>query len=222
MGLPRPISPYSLNSPPKGGEEVLFSKASFHTKVATVSPIPQELRVFIDEPYAIHQMGSLLATLLKELNPRGIRQPVVLAIGTDRSTGDSLGPLVGSRLSEFSANSFPIYGTLEEPIHAVNLRETLRVIQEEVPHPLIIAVDACLGQLKNVGSVNMGRGSLTPGTGVNKVLPPVGEIYFSGIVNIGGYLEYLVLQNTRLSQVVKMADCIAHSLLRGKMIADRD
>jgi len=44
---------------------------------------------------------------------------------------------------------------------------------------------------------------------VNKDLPPVGDIHMTGIVNVGGFMEYFVLQNTRLNLVVKMADIIA-------------
>ena len=68
----------------------------------------------------------------------------------------------------------------------------------------------------------MGRGSLQPGTGVNKKLPSVGEIFFSGVVNIGGYLEYLVLQNTRLSHVMKMADCIVQAIITGYMLDKKE
>ncbi|NLA06754.1 MAG: DUF1256 domain-containing protein, partial [Firmicutes bacterium] len=53
-----------------------------------------------------------------------------------------------------------------------------------------------------------------PGTGVSKTLPPIGDIHVTGIVNVGGYMEYLVLQNTRLSVVMKMADIISKALLQ--------
>lgn len=94
------------------------------------------------------------------------------------------------------------------------------MIKNRFPYQLIIAVDACLGQPKNIELINIGRGHLQPGTGVYKTLPPVGEI-FSGVVNIGGYLEYLVLQNTRLSQMIKLADCIAQAIVIG-YILDKD
>lgn len=199
---------------------MLFSQKSINT--APVTPIRHELRVFIHDQHAVQNMADLLAALLRELNPLGKRQPLLLAIGTDRSTGDSLGPLVGTRVNELASGLLPVYGTLDEPVHAVNLREKLQEIKDNIPYPLIIAVDACLGQLKSVGSVNMGKGPLQPGTGVNKMLPPVGEIFFSGVVNIGGYLEYLVLQNTRLSQVVKIADCIAQALVTGYVLAIKE
>ena len=48
----------------------------------------------------------------------------VVCIGTDRSTGDALGPLVGSYLRRW-APQLLVYGTLEEPVHATNLSETL-------------------------------------------------------------------------------------------------
>ncbi|MNE77605.1 hypothetical protein D3C80_1739330 [compost metagenome] len=34
----------------------------------------------------------------------------------------------------------------------------------------------------------------------------MGDISIYGIVNVGGFMEYMVLQNTRLSLVMRMAD----------------
>jgi putative sporulation protein YyaC len=49
---------------------------------------------------------------------------------------------------------------------------------------------------------------------VNKELPEVGELHITGIVNVAGFMEYFVLQNTRLGLVMKMADVIAASLVK--------
>lgn len=187
-------------------------------KLPVISTLRQERRVFAADRHAVQSLAKLLAALLGELNPQGYRQPVLLAIGTDRSTGDSLGPLVGTRVNELAPGMFPVYGTLDHPVHAVNLKEKIQMIKESSPYPLIIAVDACLGQIRNIGSINIGKGHLQPGTGVHKTLPAVGDIFLSGVVNIGGYLEYLVLQNTRLSQVMKMANCIAQAIIAGYMM----
>ena len=46
----------------------------------------------------------------------------VVCIGTDRSTGDSFGPLVGFMLSRCRIYDFDVYGTIEEPVHAMNLK----------------------------------------------------------------------------------------------------
>lgn len=136
---------------------------------------------------------------------------VVVCVGTDRSTGDALGPLVGTHLKKQNIDGLHLYGTLEHPVHAMNLNETLTTIHQHFNNPYIIAVDACLGQLTSVGFIQIGQGPVKPGAGVNKDLPPVGNMHVTGIVNVGGFMEYFVLQNTRLSLVMTMAETIAKS-----------
>nr|PZN08808.1 MAG: spore protease YyaC [Caldicoprobacter oshimai] len=138
---------------------------------------------------------------------------VVLCIGTDRSTGDCLGPLVGYKLSSMVKwqNVF-VYGTLENPVHAKNLHSTLSTIKTNHKRPFIIAVDACLGSHEKVGCIIVDKGPIVPGAGVNKKLPKAGDMYIIGIVNVGGLAEYLILQNTRLSLVMNMADIISRGM----------
>ena len=50
------------------------------------------------------------------------------------------------------------------------------------------------------------------GAAMNKKLPAVGDLHIHGIVNLNGFMEFFVLQNTRLSLVMKMADVIAQSI----------
>ena len=59
------------------------------------------------------------------------RPIVFVCIGTDRSTGDSLGPLIGTLLEEKSIHPFHVYGTLDHPIHALNLAEKLIEIKDK-------------------------------------------------------------------------------------------
>ncbi|HBQ25665.1 MAG TPA: spore protease YyaC [Syntrophomonas sp.] len=139
------------------------------------------------------------------------RELVFLCIGTDRATGDCLGPLVGSRLKSLSPST-AVYGTLETPVHATNLQETLDEIFALYAQPFVIAVDACLGYANRIGYINVRRGSLKPGTALNKTLPAVGDFHVSAVVNVGGFFEHMVLQNTRLFIVSKMADIIAKGL----------
>lgn len=143
---------------------------------------------------------------------------VILCIGTDRSTGDSLGPLVGSKLKSQAEPLLRVYGTLEEPVHAINLSEKIEHIQAVHQQATIIAIDACLGQFSNVGNINVADGPLKPGAGVKKDLPSVGTFHITGIVNVGGFMEYFVLQNTRLSVVMNMADIIATSLFKAALL----
>lgn len=143
-----------------------------------------------------------------------LRPIIVVSIGTDRSTGDSLGPLVGTRLSQHKERPYIIYGTLDQPVHAVNLRDKIQEINQQYQNPFIIAVDACLGRHYNIGMITVNSGPVIPGAGVKKDLPPVGHMHITGIVNVSGYMEYIVLQNTRLSLVMNMAEIISDSLHR--------
>ena len=61
--------------------------------------------------------------------------------------------------------------------------------------------------------MTIANGALYPGAGVQKDLPPVGDIHITGIVNVSGMLEQLTLQTTRLSIVVQLADAISQGIL---------
>ncbi len=175
-------------------------------------PTP-EFKLNITQPTAIYDIATHLRNIMHEATTAN-HDLIILCIGTDRSTGDSLGPLTGSKLRSF--NPYPhIYGTLDAPVHASNLHDKIQSIHTEFDNPYIIAVDACLGRLESVGCVSLGRGSLKPGAAVNKDLPAVGDAYVTGIVNVSGFMEHMVLQSTRLSLVMKMADIIAHAFSYG-------
>lgn len=133
---------------------------------------------------------------------------ICLCIGSVRSTGDSLGPLVGYKLEKYQRNGFYIYGTLQRPVHALNLSETIENIKKKHPHALIIAVDASLGEASHIGYVTLHSSPLRPGLGVNKSLPRVGDISITGIVNTNGKYDHLLLQTTSLALVMDIADFI--------------
>ncbi|MGE5584075.1 MAG: spore protease YyaC [Bacillota bacterium] len=167
----------------------------------------------IDDPDAGMVLASSLRSLISRDLPDPARRPLVFfCIGTDRSTGDSLGPLTGTRLLSLGVDERRVWGTLDSPVHAANLQAAIAKVDAAFRNPYIVAVDACLGRLDRVGTVTASRGPLRPGTGVSKTLPLVGHAHVTGIVNVGGYMEYMVLQNTRLCLVVRMAEVIATAL----------
>ncbi len=143
---------------------------------------------------------------------KGCRSVVFVCIGTDRSTGDSLGPLVGYKIAGANYKGMHVYGNLENPVHAKNLEEITNRISSECDRPFIVAIDACLGSMNHIGYVGIGTGPVRPGAGVNKELPPIGDMFVTGIVNFGGFMDFLVLQNTRLNTVMKIADFIARGI----------
>ena len=152
-------------------------------------------------------LSEIIASVTNENRPI-----VFLCIGTDRSTGDSLGPLVGEKLKFLNRNNLVFYGNLENPVHAKNLRDTIDEIYSTYNSPFIIAIDACLGNLQNVGKVFIENKPILPGSAMKKDLPMIGDISITGIVNISGALEFMVLQNTRLFTVMKLANLISSGI----------
>lgn len=164
------------------------------------------------ERHASSKLGALLTECM-ESHPHEWNEIIFLCIGSDRITGDSLGPLIGHQLSRCSLQKTRVYGTLHNPVHALNLEETIHTISRKHPKGLTVAIDASLGTKKHLGYITVGNGSISPGAGVHKKLPPVGDIFITGIVNLSGTFENFLLQTTRLSTVVSMADSITSGIL---------
>lgn len=140
----------------------------------------------------------------------------VICIGTDRMTGDCLGPMVGSRLFSLcpvsltdSPQLFPVYGTLKQPIHAMNLLKVIPDIKKTHPHHSFIVVDATVGPKKNIGKVSITPGPLCPGEGLGKSLPSIGNISVTGIVGAVDDVPELTLPYTRLYRVDLLAEFIS-------------
>lgn len=181
-----------------------------------------------------------LALRNKLLSVDSGRTLIFLCIGSDRATGDSLGPLVGQRLSlwlphvssrpETSSSQTPwrlsdpgispcchqktaVYGTIRQTIHAGNLANTLTDLHNRFENPYIVAIDASLGIPEHIGLVTLGSGSLRPGIGVSHVLPEAGDIHITGIVNHSTHNNHQTLQTTHLSTVMELASFIAEGIL---------
>lgn len=166
--------------------------------------------------YRIHHedTGAIwrLSTLFLQHIPFDHPHLIFCCIGTDRSTGDSLGPLTGSRLTESPLFPFPVIGTLETPLHALNLQQKMDEITRTVPDAYIVAVDACLGKGSSIGQILLRNGAIQPGLAVGKKLPAIGNVSIKGIVNVAGFMEHAVLQNTRLHLPYEMSRTLARAL----------
>ena len=149
---------------------------------------------FEAERFAVN-LNQLIAEAMAEKQKAGV---IFLCIGTDRSTGDSLGPLVGHKLRKCRLKKAAVIGTLDKPVHAMNLEVYAAYIRTHFPD--------------HVGFATLGKGALQPGLGVSKELMEVGDISITGIVGGPGSHDPVMLQSVRLSMVMKMADCICESI----------
>ncbi len=140
------------------------------------------------------------------------KNTVIICIGTDRCIGDCLGPLVGTYLTE-SMFPFPVYGTISEPIHALNIDKKLEEIKRVHSDATVIGIDACLGEEKNIGEIQVRDYPIHPGKGVGKLLPYVGESSIIGIVDSNGSEELFTNRNIRLDLIISMAKVISQAII---------
>ena len=86
------------------------------------------------------------------------KDTVFVCIGSNNHINDSFAPMVGSMLKEANISN-KVYGTLEEPINGLNyIEETLRITRE-YDSKNILSIDACLGDAKDIGTINVIKGT---------------------------------------------------------------
>lgn len=170
-------------------------------------------------PSAAKSLNKFCSSFQEMISQTGNRPVVFLCIGSDRATGDSLGPLVGHQLITSLSLSHctkktAVYGSLRHTVHAGNLSDTLSSIYNRYSNPFIVAIDASLGIPEHIGFVTLGSGSLRPGIGVSHKLPAAGDIHITGIVNHSSTNNHLTLQTTKLLTVAELATFISQGILR--------
>lgn len=156
------------------------------------------LKVFLDDVNAC-------ASIAEEVNRLLFTPPVFLCIGSDRVTGDSLGPVIGELLETVA----PVYGNLTKPITALNLVASARQVRVNHPDRQIIAVDSAVGAPSDIGSIRVFAGGLKAGEAMGKNLPEVGDISITATVCAK---NAKALSAVRLGLVYRLAQKIAAAL----------
>lgn len=142
--------------------------------------------------------------LVDKLSEQITKDTVIVCIGTDKCIGDCLGPLVGTILKD---NNFPlkVYGTIDNPIHALNIHDKLEAIYEMHEKKNVIGIDACLGAEENIEKLSIRDYGISPGKGVGKELPEVGECSLVGIVDSYKNSDFFFSRSIRLATIMQMA-----------------
>ncbi|BBH21806.1 hypothetical protein Back11_31510 [Paenibacillus baekrokdamisoli] len=138
----------------------------------------------------------------------------IVCIGTDRSTGDSFGPWIGTMLEELG---WPVVrGTLKEPWDSTRYEASVLDMPASLP---VIAIDACLGKIDDACRYLISEGPLYPARAVGKNLPPIGNYSLEGIVAPLSVKPYWSLQSASLYEVIDLARAVTdaiHSAWRHK------
>ncbi len=141
------------------------------------------------------------------------RAPIILCIGTDKISGDSLGPIVGSiLLNKLKDKNAFIFGSLDNTLTAKEIKYINYFLKATFKDRTVITVDAAVGEASDVGLIRISSSPLSPGSGFNKNLGEVGNISIQGIVAEKGFLSYSSLKDVRMSTVYKMAESISSSI----------
>lgn len=139
------------------------------------------MTTIVETPYLDAESAWTVIPYLSEILRRN-NNPVFVCVGTPKVIGDSLGPLVGSIISG-EIPGLPLYGTLANPVHALNLEAVLRETQTLYPHATLIGIDSSLSTQARVGYICLHHGKLQPGRAVHGCLPSFGDYKLYG--NIG-------------------------------------
>jgi putative sporulation protein YyaC len=105
-----------------------------------------------------------------------------------------------------------VYGTLDKPVHALNLNEYARRIKS-MNYENILAIDACLSSKKNQGLLEVRNEPITPGKGIGKNLPDIGNFSIIGIVDSSDRNFCDLVQETRLSFIYEMSEVICEGVV---------
>lgn len=168
-----------------------------------------KINVHYTEKRAHYTLASYLKDIITD-------DTIFVCIGTDRCIGDSLGPLVGTMLKENEVFPLSVYGTLLDPIHALNINYEFRNIQKKHPNSKIIAIDASLDDSNNIGGLQIRNCPIYPGVGVrNRSLPAVGDSSIIGIVDSVDNRRQFGERNIRLNLLFEMAKIITMSIVEG-------
>lgn len=153
--------------------------------------------------------AALLKSLLTHVKHTG--KITYVGVGTDRNILDSLGPLVGTMLQE---KGYKVYGTIENPMHALTLPYHVEEINE---NKCVVAIDACVAISESLYTLQFRQKPVKPGAGSGKILPQVGHYSILGMVDKRDVLDNL----GRLHHTMTMAKDIVDTIERFEQIRTR-
>jgi len=137
--------------------------------------------------------------------------PIILCIGSERATGDALAPLIGTFLRDkFNINTY-VYGTLDSSVNAKNIEEIYSFIKTQHSGKKILTIDACVGDISEVGFVKFSNCGLFPRSAIEKQTISYGDYSILGIVDKIEKDPFSVF-TTRLSTVYNLGKKIADAI----------
>ena len=147
---------------------------------------------------------KIINNILESFKKSGKSEMIIVNIGTDKLIGDVLAPMVGTFLHE-DGYVDGVYGTIENPIHAVNLESKIPNIKLLHGNPFIVGIDAslCMDK-KEIGKIKFRDFPISPGKGVGKDLMEVGDCSLIGACDVYKG-DFILGKSVRLNTIWNMA-----------------
>jgi putative sporulation protein YyaC len=145
--------------------------------------------------------------ILEQYNKSNKDGIIIVNIGTDRIIGDMFAPMLGSLMEEKMID-IKFYGTLEDPIHALNIDSKLENIFNIHRNPFIIGIDACVGSSTNTFIIR--NKPIQAGKGLDKDLPSVGDVSIAFV--IGNDVFNRDIRSGMIYKAVKEANSLIESI----------
>lgn len=139
------------------------------------------LKINYKEENAVSEITRVLKNVIN-------KDTIIVCVGTDRCIGDSFGPIMGSMLQN-SSLGLTVYGTVENPIHALTINQAMFEIAELFPDREVFGIDAAVGE--NVECFSIKPNGIRPGAALGKILPVVGS----------SSVKFIVAETAREAQV---------------------
>lgn len=121
-----------------------------------------------------------VSTIKKASRGKEYDSILVLCIGSASALyrADNLGPLIGCILKQKpQIEGVYVYGTMENPLHAKNLKKEVEQIYKMHEKPFVIGVDLSVSKVRlKLGLTRFRLGQLKPGEGIDKELPALGDV----------------------------------------------
>lgn len=151
--------------------------------------------------------------IAKAMRPFLKKDMAIMCIGSDLYIGDAFGPLVGTFLANNVFLENRVYGTLKTPITSKNISEVTKKIQAENPDTPVLVIDAMISRNLEVGDIIVMDNGISPGLGVKKMFPRVGDVSLTCVVS-NDEIDYLnSIKDMRLNTVFYMAQIASKALL---------
>ena len=184
-----------------------------------ISDEKRKIYEYNDETYKYIEdalIYDLKLAIKKYMNLYKYENIIILCIGTNKCPGDSLGPIIGTKLNEIKLpKNVSCFGTIKKNLNAVTLPSFIEHNDLEMVENLVIAIDCTFTRLASIGSIIVNEGELLPGKGVGKVLPSIGDFHICGVCSNATYSKVAAtidLLTMDKRTIVQMSDMIVESL----------